>query len=136
MTAHALVTGTLFRAPESRTSKNGKNFVSATIKAREGEGFRFWRLIVFSESAAAELVGLGEGDAVSAAGALKIETYEKDGVAKIVTTIIADKILALTPKRRERQKPENNRSPAPADRRDLNAHAGSGADYFHDEMPF
>jgi hypothetical protein len=34
MTAHVLITGTLFRAPEPRTSKNGKPFVTATIRVR------------------------------------------------------------------------------------------------------
>ena len=34
MTAHVLITGALFRAPEQRTSKAGKPFWTATIKAR------------------------------------------------------------------------------------------------------
>jgi hypothetical protein len=37
MTAMALVTGTLFRAPEQRTSKAGKPFVVATLKAKDGD---------------------------------------------------------------------------------------------------
>jgi hypothetical protein len=34
MTAHVLVTGTLFRPPEQRTSKAGKPFVTATVRAK------------------------------------------------------------------------------------------------------
>jgi hypothetical protein len=37
MSAHVLITGTLFRAPEQRTSKNGKPFVTATLKAKDGD---------------------------------------------------------------------------------------------------
>jgi hypothetical protein len=38
MTAHVLIHGTLFRAPEPRTGKtSGKSFVAATIKVRDGE---------------------------------------------------------------------------------------------------
>jgi hypothetical protein len=37
MTAHVLITGTLFRAPEQRTSKAGKPFVTATLKAKDGD---------------------------------------------------------------------------------------------------
>jgi hypothetical protein len=37
MTAHALITGTLFRAPEQRTAKSGKPFVAATLKVKDGE---------------------------------------------------------------------------------------------------
>jgi hypothetical protein len=47
MTAHALVTGTLFRVPEQRASKNGKTFVTATLLAKQGESGAFlglWRL--------------------------------------------------------------------------------------------
>lgn len=35
MTAHVLVSGTLFREPEQRISKAGKPFVTATIRAIE-----------------------------------------------------------------------------------------------------
>ena len=38
MTAHVLISGTLFHAPEERTGKtSGKQFVAATIKVRDGE---------------------------------------------------------------------------------------------------
>jgi hypothetical protein len=37
MTAHVLVAGQLFREPEQRTSKGGKLFVTATIRAKDGE---------------------------------------------------------------------------------------------------
>jgi hypothetical protein len=38
MTAHVLVTGTLFRPPEQRTSKAGKPFVTATIRTKDDDG--------------------------------------------------------------------------------------------------
>jgi hypothetical protein len=41
MTAYALVTGMLFRAPEQRTSKNGNPFVTATLKAKDGEALQW-----------------------------------------------------------------------------------------------
>jgi hypothetical protein len=37
MIAMALVTGTLFRPPEQRTSKSGKPFVTATIRVKRGD---------------------------------------------------------------------------------------------------
>jgi hypothetical protein len=37
MTTHALVTGTLFCAPEQRTSKAGKPFVAATARVKDGD---------------------------------------------------------------------------------------------------
>jgi hypothetical protein len=37
MSAIALVTGILFRAPEQRTSKAGKPFVSAIVRVKDGD---------------------------------------------------------------------------------------------------
>jgi hypothetical protein len=68
MTAFAIVTGSLFRAPEQRTSKAGKPFVTATIRAKDGDASQFWRITAFSESAQAELMRLGEGDALAVQG--------------------------------------------------------------------
>jgi hypothetical protein len=36
MSAFILITGTLFRDPEQRTSKNGKPFVTATLRVKDG----------------------------------------------------------------------------------------------------
>jgi hypothetical protein len=37
MMAQVLISGTLFREPEQRASKAGKPFVTATLKAKDGE---------------------------------------------------------------------------------------------------
>jgi hypothetical protein len=70
MSAFVLVTGAIFRAPEPRTSKAGKPFVVATIRAKDGEASQWWKVLAFSESAQAELLCLGDGDAASVQGAL------------------------------------------------------------------
>ena len=142
MTAHVLVTGALFRAPEQRTSKAGKPFVTATIKAKDGDAAQWWKVLVFSESAGAELLRLSDGDAVSAQGALRVETYDKDGMTKVSLTCIADAVLPLraAPKERKakaggdasRDRPEK---PA-ADRDRLDRYGDDGTDRFHDDMPF
>jgi Single-strand binding protein family len=75
----ALVTGVLFKAPESRTSKAGRPFATATLKVRDGEALQWWRVTVFSESAMAEIMRLVEGDSLSAQGSFKAELYTKDG---------------------------------------------------------
>jgi hypothetical protein len=38
MSAFILIAGTLFRNPERRTSKAGKPYVKATLRAKDGEG--------------------------------------------------------------------------------------------------
>lgn len=107
MSAHVLVSGTLFRAPEQKVSKSGKPFVVATIRAKDGEASQWWKIIVFSESAGAELLRLADGDAVSVQGALRVETYTKDGETRINLTCIADAVMALRqpPKQRSKKEP-------------------------------
>jgi single-stranded DNA-binding protein len=109
---HALVSGTLFRAPEQRTSKVGKPYVSTTLKIKEGDASQFVRVSVFSETAQAELMRLSDGDAISAQGPLKAEIYTgSDNIAKVSLSIVADNILPLRQPPRER-KPKDA---APAD---------------------
>ena len=95
MTAIALVTGTLFRPPEQRTSKAGKPFVTATIRVKDGDGAQWWKVLAFSESIQAELMRLADGDAISAQGAFKAELYDKDGEKRLSLSIVANKVLAL-----------------------------------------
>jgi single-stranded DNA-binding protein len=107
MTAYALVTGTLFRAPEPRASKSGKPFVTATLKAKDGDALQWWRVVAFSEIAQSALQRLGDGDAVTCQGPLKVESYEKDGETKLSLSLVADHVLALrqAPKPREKSSP-------------------------------
>jgi single-stranded DNA-binding protein len=113
MTANALVTGTLFRTPEQRTSKGGKLYVTATIKNKDGETFQFWRVTAFSDTAQAELMRLTVGDALSVQGALTIDEYEKDGEKRIARKLVADHVLAV---RQPREKPSPSERPAGVNR--------------------
>ena len=110
----ALISGSLFRAPEPRTSKAGKSFVSATLKVKAGESAQFWSLLAFGEEAKAELMRLGNGDAIAAQGAMKVETGERDGATRLNFTLFADKILAL---RQPEEKRERKERPQPPDTR-------------------
>jgi Single-strand binding protein family len=78
MTAHVLISGTLFRPPEVRTSKAGKPFVTATLKAKDGgpstgsgQASQWWKVLAFSETAQAELMRMADGEAISFKGTLK-----------------------------------------------------------------
>jgi hypothetical protein len=104
----ALITGALFRSAESRTSKSGKQFVTATVRIKDGDGSQFVRLVAFSESAQAELLRLQDGDCFSAQGQFKAEIYAKDGgEPKVSLSIVADQILAL----RQPAKQSNAKAP-------------------------
>jgi single-stranded DNA-binding protein len=140
MTILALTTGTLFRNPETRVSKNGRAFSTATLKFKEGDGVAFVKLLVFQEAAQAELSRLHEGDALSAQGQLKAETYvAKDGETRISLTIIADQLLPLRAEKKARPKseePERRPAQSRTEPRPLDRHAGDGRDEFGDTVPF
>jgi single-stranded DNA-binding protein len=116
---HALVSGSLFRAPEQRISKSGKPYIVTTVKVKDGDAaFQFVRATAFSESARAELLRLQDNDTVAVQGPLKVEQYisAADGKTKIGLSIVADQILPLRqpPKQRqvERKKPATATEPA------------------------
>jgi hypothetical protein len=58
----ALISGSLFRNPECRTSKSGKVFATATLRINDGDGSQYVHVVAFSESAQAELLRLKDGD--------------------------------------------------------------------------
>jgi single-stranded DNA-binding protein len=100
MTAAAMISGVLHRAPEKRTSKtSGKDFTTATIREGAGDAATWWNVIAFGE-AADDLLQLRDGDAVCVCGAFTVETYEKDGETRIGRRIVADRVEALRLRRK------------------------------------
>lgn len=108
MSAVVLITGALFRVPEQKTSKAGKPYVAATIRAREGDGQQqFWKLLAFNDAAQSELMRLDQGDAVSVQGLLKADIYTPEGgEPRLSMSVLVDQALAAKPKPRPR-KPDN-----------------------------
>jgi single-stranded DNA-binding protein len=126
MSAFAIVTGALFKAPEQRTSKAGKPFVTATIRAKEGETTLWWKVVAFSESTQAEIMRLADGDGVSVQGSFKAEMYTPEGgEPRVSLSIIADRVLALRQPPRERKAPKEREAPY-----------RGGAAAFDDAIPF
>ena len=103
MSAFALVTGKLKRAPEARmSSKTGKTFATATV--RDGEAW--WSIVAFGE-VADELLRLEAGDAIAVSGLFTAEVYVKDGAApRISLHITADRIASSALSKRRRTRPE------------------------------
>ena len=112
MTADVLISGALFRAPEQKTSKTGRPYVSATLRVVNGNEAHFWRIFVFSESAQAEMMRLGEGDAIACQGTPKFELYMPVGAApRISLSMTADHVLALRQAPKERKKKDGHAPP-------------------------
>jgi single-stranded DNA-binding protein len=106
MSAYALITGVIFRAPQQKTAKTGKLFTTCTVKVGSDDSASsdFWNVLAFSDTAQAELLRLRAGDALSAQGSLKVELYQKDGgEVRISRTIFANAVLALRAAPKERK---------------------------------
>ena len=131
MSAFALVTGTIFRAPLQKISKAGKPYTTCTVKAgADDTGGDFWNVLSFSESSQLELLRLEVGDAVSIRGKMKLETYvAADGTTKISRSIFADAALGLRPAPREK-KPKVAREPSTSQQ------STAAAPPFDDSIPF
>jgi single-stranded DNA-binding protein len=105
MSTFILVSGTIFREPQQRTSQSGKRYVIATLRATttDNSSSDFWSIMCFSESAGAELLRLGLNEKLAVQGSLKLETFTKDGETKISRTIFVDHVLALRAPPREKK---------------------------------
>ena len=66
MSAFAMISGRLWRAPEARTTKTGQPFATATVREGERERAVWWSVIGFGE-VGADLLRLEDGDSVSVA---------------------------------------------------------------------
>jgi single-stranded DNA-binding protein len=132
----ALVTGSLFKNPEQKTSsKSGKVFVSATLKVGGENGdAEFWAATAFSQSVQTELLRLSAGDALSVQGKAKIELWQRDGgEVKISRSIFVDQVIALrAPPRERKQKQPATSAPL----LDTPAEKTAGPAFFSDEIPF
>jgi hypothetical protein len=143
MTAYALISGVIFRAPVQKISKAGKPYTVCTVKvgADDSASSEFWSVLIFSESAQLEMLRLEIGDAVAVRGKLKIETYTaSDGTTRISRSILADATLGLRPAPREK-KPKalaatldtQKRAPASQETTTTTTTTDPGLD---DEIPF
>jgi len=96
MTALALISGTIFRGPERRSTKTWAPFFTLTLKVANGAAFDFWRVAVFDEEIQGEVGELTKGDSISFVGRLSAEVYRKDGgEPRVSLGLTADKALSL-----------------------------------------
>lgn len=113
MSAHVLISGSIFKRPEQRVSKTGKSYVTSTAKIAVGAELQFWNIVAFRDLACAELLRLDEGDAIAAQGALKVGQYPRDGETRISYSVTADYVLALRQPPTQREKKEKVAQVAP-----------------------
>ena len=100
----ALIAGKLHQRAEERTSKGGKPFVTAKVRAAAGEAESlFVNVVAFSESACAALLALEAGDSLALAGTLKPSAWiDRDGNARPSLDLVAAQVMTLYGLKRRR----------------------------------
>jgi len=103
MTILSMVSGSLHKDPEKKSTKAGAPFVCCTVKHLDGGHAQFVRVVAFDPDAAAELAGLARGDGLTVSGRLEAEAYQKDDApARVSLSIVAERVEALKKTRREK----------------------------------
>jgi hypothetical protein len=102
MSARAIVSGTLFKAPVSKTSKAGKPYAFATIREGIGDAARWWKVFVFGDDAIAEVLRLGDGDPLAVGGEFDCQAYKTEaGDDRLSWSIMVDGVLTARKRKRE-----------------------------------
>ena len=112
----ALISGKLYGQPTERTSKTGKPFALAKVRAAGGDGESlFVNVIAFDAAPCTALLALGDGDSVALSGSLTPKTWtDKEGNTRPSIDLVAHQALtsySVTKKRSAMHPPP---APAPA----------------------
>jgi single-stranded DNA-binding protein len=139
MTVAVLVSGSLFKNPELKTSKTGKTYATASIRTASADNTAadFWNLLVFGDTAQVDLMRLSEGEKLAAQGSLRLELYN----GKISRTVFVDAILPLraaprTPKMKAAKAAPTAQGLQSPDATPEKETAAGGPAFFNDDVPF
>ena len=125
-----LIAGRIYGKPTERTSKTGKPFAIAKVRAATGEGeSMFINVIAFDTAPCTALLALGDGDSVALTGSLTPKTWtDKEGNTRPALDLVAHQVLtsySVTKKRCAMHPP-----PAPA-----SAHGSVKAEEWQERAP-
>lgn len=117
-----MIIGHLGRDPETRTANSGTSICSFTVacsEKRNGEEKTEWfRVKAFGKQADFCARYLSKGRHVYVEGKLETQKYQKDGVERSITELIADSVQALDRNENAPQRPAQSRQPAPSENMD------------------
>ncbi|WP_343549126.1 single-stranded DNA-binding protein [Ralstonia sp.] len=90
-----LVSGKLYGKAEARTGKNDRPYVTAKVRATDGDGESvFINVVAFSDSVQAALLALDDGDSVALSGTLKARAWiDRQGEARPSLDMVAAAVL-------------------------------------------
>jgi hypothetical protein len=112
MIAIVLVTGSLQRNAEQKTSANGKPYTTANVRVKSGDSQQFFRVMAFDPDLQTALLDMKSDDGISVTGRLSAELYtSKDNQPRLSLSVMADQVLPL---KRKPFNPDKQSSGAPS----------------------
>lgn len=101
-----LIAGRIQGTPAQRSSKTGKPYAVAKVRAAAGEGdgeSLFVNVIAFDDPPCAALLALADGDAVTLAGSLTPKVWtDKQGNVRPALDMVAQQVLTVYQVQRRR----------------------------------
>ena len=100
----ALITGTLYADPQTRTSAKGSAFTTAKVRADGKDGNSLWISLVAFGELADRLALMRANNAIAVSGKLEVGAYtDKKGEAAAGLSIVIDELATLKPRPRAAQ---------------------------------
>ena len=92
----ALITGTLYGAPQARTAASGNQYATAKVRGDGKNGESVWCSVIAFGEQADRLMTLGDGAALSVSGRAEINAWlDKTGEPKAGLSLVADELATL-----------------------------------------
>lgn len=92
----ALITGTLYGNPQTRTSQAGKSYVTAKVRADGKDSASVWCSVIAFGEIADRLMTLADGAALSISGRAEVNAWlDKQGEPKAGLSLVADEMVTL-----------------------------------------
>ena len=91
----ALISGKLYGQPTERTSKSGKPFALAKVRAAGGDGESlFVNVIAFDTAPCTALLALGDGESIALAGELTPKAWaDRNGEARVSLDMVVHAVV-------------------------------------------
>ena len=104
MSARAIVSGSIHKAPEERVSKAGKPFATFKLRENVNGSTRWWSAIAFDAAAITAVLAMKDGEPISISGEINAEiwTPEASSEPRLSWKITADAILTARQQKRGR----------------------------------
>ena len=101
MSAFALLSGTLFRRPEVKTSAGGRQYLRCTVRDGAGDDTSWWAITAFDDAVIASIAALDRGSPIAVAGPMSAAIYAGERGARVSLSIVAHQVVSLRNRRRQ-----------------------------------